>query len=102
VVDDEGNLYNLLSQMDVVSFLLARHNFLGEKSSQPMEEIGLVPSEVVGSLDEDTNVMAAMRYMRDCGVSGIAVTNKEGKIVTNFSATDVLVSIDLVQDSIRD
>jgi len=106
ILDEKGNIINILSQMDLLSFLLARHNFLGEHQPRPMTELGLIPSEVVGSLDEDANVMAAMRYMRDCGVSGIAVTNKEGQIITNFSATDLLSitadKFDLLTLSIKD
>jgi len=55
-----------------------------------MKEEGLIPNDVVGTLDEDTNVMGAMRYMRDCGISGIAITNKSGQIITNFSSADIL------------
>jgi len=89
VVDENNKIFNVIAQTDLVGFLLARHNFM-ERQVKSMVEEGLVPSDVVGSINEEVNVMGAMRYMRDCGVSGIAVTNNKGQVITNFSATDVL------------
>jgi len=89
VVDESNRIYNIITQTDIVAFLLSRHNFM-ERQVRSMVDDGLIPSDVVGSLDENVNVMGAMRYMRDCGVSGIAVTNSKGQVITNFSATDVL------------
>jgi len=97
VVNENNEIFNIISQLDLVSFLLARFNFL-RRETIPMQQDGLIPGDVVGSLDEDTNVMGAMRYMRDCGVSGIAITNKAGQLITNFSATDLL---DLTPDKFQ-
>jgi len=87
IVNNDSKLVNFLSQMDILSFILSGSC---ELPNMKMNESDLTFMDFVGSLDEDTNIMAAMRYMRDCGVSGIAITNKEGRIITNFSSSDLL------------
>jgi len=90
LTQENGEILHVVAQMDIIRLLLSRHVFVGSGADRPFPQIGLVAESEVGSMDEDLNVVAALRYMRDCMVSGIAITNKKGAIVTNFSATDLL------------
>jgi len=90
VTNTDGIVVNVLAQMDIVNLLLSRYTFSGSNLEKPFLEAGLTPNSVVGSLDENVNVMGALRYMRDCGISGVAIINKAGKLITNLSASDFL------------
>jgi len=89
VKDDSGRAVNILTQTDILSFIMSRYDLV-TSLGKTIKESGINPTDVVGSLGEDTPVIGAMRYMRDCGVSGVAVTNPVGQIVTNFSSADLL------------
>jgi len=39
---------------------------------------------------EDVNVIATLRYMRDRGVSGVGIVDSSGKLIGNFSGSDLL------------
>jgi len=89
VKDESGRVVNILTQTDILSFIMSRYDLVASVG-KPLTESGINPTEVVGSLKEDTPVIGAMRYMRDCGVSGVAVINNVGQIITNFSGADLL------------
>jgi len=90
IKNDEDKMVNVFSQMDVISFLLSRYELIQRYFKRPLLEGGFVPMDVVGSLKETTSVIGALRYMRDCAISGIAVLNDKEQIISNFSATDLL------------
>lgn len=48
----------------------------------------------VVSVSEDENVLSAFRKIKEEGVSGVAVVNKEGVLIGNISATDIRVSVE--------
>lgn len=92
VFEEDGTFRQVISQTDIFHFLVTRHAFVGTIAEKPFWEIGLESETEVGSLGEDVSVFGALRYLRDCMISGIAICNKKGVIVTNFSAADLLVS----------
>jgi len=90
LIEDQVS-YHVLAQIDIISFLMRNHSVMETSLlHRKIVEAGLLPRAIVGTMREELPTMNAMRYMRDCGVSGIGVVNKEGKLVTNLSATDFL------------
>jgi len=86
----EGHFSGILAQWDIANFLFKRYIFRGSSFDQPMEDVGLIANKNVVGVEEDVPVMVAMKRMANKRFSGIAVFNKEGKIVTNLSASDFL------------
>jgi len=80
---------NIIAQSDIVSFIATRGVWLGSKLEQSLSEVGLARRGVATVL-EDNNVISTLRYMRDFKVSGVGVVDKFGRLVANFSATDLL------------
>jgi len=81
---------HVVAQLDVISYFLLHHNNVVAMLHKPMLEAGMVPENIVGSMNENNTIMGAMRYIRDCNVSGIAITDNDGKLITNLSASDFL------------
>jgi CBS domain-containing protein len=88
-VADE-NVFHILAQVDVASLIIKRHNTFGTVLHKPISEVGLNPNTTVGAMDQNVSVMGCMRFMRDNNLSGIAVLDPSKKILTNFSASDLL------------
>jgi len=86
----DTNRWGVFAQLDVANFIMKRHNVLGTPMHTTVKESGVPMSAVVGAVDEHVSVAGAMRYMRDEKLSGVAVLDKHRKILTNFSATDLL------------
>jgi len=92
VVDDttpEHHIANIISQSDIVSLLASRGVYLGSKMEKSIVHAGITPLGVCTVLD-DVNVVAALRYMRDYRVNGVGVVDKAGRLISNFSASDLL------------
>jgi len=90
IVKDNNAFVGIVSQMDVAEFLLKRHTFKKSSLDKPMNEIGLHPNMTVESVSEDTTTLAALRRMSDLKLSGLAILNPDGSILTSFSASDFL------------
>jgi len=84
------NRWSIFTQWDVANFLVRRHNIIGTPMHQNIKDIGLPISTSVSAVDEYVTVAGATRYMRDMKVSGVAVLDRHNKILTNFSASDLL------------
>jgi len=89
VVEDR-KVVGVLSQIDIVRFLARRGSWLGTKMEKSIGEIGLLPALGVFSVLEDLNVLEAIRKMIEMKVSGLAVINSNGCIVSDLSGTDFL------------
>jgi CBS domain-containing protein len=79
---------NIISQSDIVNFIASR-GWGGSKMSKRINEAGLAPLGVATVL-ESNNVIAVLRYMRDYKIGGVGVVDSFGRLVANFSATDLL------------
>jgi len=86
----DENKFHILAQVDLASLIVKRHNTFGTVLHKPISEVGLKPSSTVGAMDQNVSVMGCMRFMRDNNMSGIAVLDPSKKILTNFSASDLL------------
>jgi len=88
-VMDNGVLKNVISQFDIVSFIATRGIYIGTSMSMSLIQTGLMPLGVV-TVREDVNVVKAIKEMQNYKLSGVAVVDKRGFLIANFSATDLL------------
>lgn len=91
VCDRTGNVTSIVSQMDVVAFLAA-HLHIGEcKNMAPLTltQLSLGGVAPVSVLETDT-VIKALQVIKDNQISAVAVVNASGKLVANFSASDLV------------
>jgi len=80
---------NVIAQSDIVNFIATRGIWIGSKLTKTLANAGLAALGVA-TVMEDINVVAALRYMRDFKISGVGVVDKYGRLVANFSASDLL------------
>jgi len=91
VVDkvQKERVLNILSQMDIIKFVTERGVWIGSKLDKPISQVGLEPLGVC-SVRDDTNVIDVLRYMKTKTVSGVAVVDRDNRLIANFSATDLV------------
>jgi CBS domain-containing protein len=91
VVDkvQKERVLNIVSQSDVVRFLTKRGVWIGSKLEKPISEVGLGPLGV-SAVRDDTPTVEVLRYMKRLSVRGVAVVDKNNRLIANFSATDLL------------
>jgi len=83
------NRWAVFTQSDVAKFVMKTINVAATPMHSSIQDVGITPSKP-GSIDEHVSVASAMRFIRDSKLSGVAVLDKHNKILTNFSATDLL------------
>jgi len=88
-VTENDQICNIISQMDIIKFLVTRGVYIGSKVGRTLRDNGLVALGVASVLDTMT-VVDTIGYMKDFKCSGLAVVDKHNRIVANFSATDLL------------
>jgi len=87
-----GLLSNILSQSDVNKFIDQNgcDKFLGKEASISAKELKLVAgADKLYKVHSDAIVSEVLPILYEKKVSGVAVVNSEGKIVGNFSASDL-------------
>jgi len=88
-VTDGGRLINVVSQSDIVSFLTTHGVYIGSSIGKPIAQAGLPPLGVV-SVGDDLNIVDCLKFMVEHKLSAVPVVDKNGRMVANFSATDLL------------
>jgi len=88
-VIDDNSLVSIISQSDIIKFIITKTLHIGNKILKKMNQSGL-SALGVAAVRWDVSVVDGIRYMRDYKASGVPVVNLEGKIICNFSATDLL------------
>jgi len=85
----EHFISNVLSQSDVLNFITTRGTWMGTKLTSTIKDVGLSPLGVCTVLNTmlTTDVL---KFMRTYKVSGVGIVDHSGKLVGNFSATDLL------------
>jgi CBS domain-containing protein len=88
-ITDGPRIVNVMSQSDIVSYLATHGVYIGSNMTKPITEAGLPPLGVV-SVSDDLNVVDCMKFMVEHGLSAVPVVDKNGRMIANFSATDLL------------
>ena len=89
IVDSEsGKCIYILSQSLLISFLSAHRDLLRDELRQTVGALGLGLCRVV-SVASDASAWQAFKVLEINAVSGIAIVDREGKLVGNTSARDL-------------
>jgi CBS domain-containing protein len=97
VFDGHGAITHVISQLDVLRFLLRNRERWSSVSGRSIAELGLLSGKApVLTVDPHTPALLALREMRDAGVSGAAVVSAgggpaggEGTAIANLSVSDL-------------
>eukprot|EP01121_Diplochlamys_sp_Union-15-3_P006622 TRINITY_DN1711_c0_g1_i1.p1 TRINITY_DN1711_c0_g1~~TRINITY_DN1711_c0_g1_i1.p1 ORF type:complete len:335 (-),score=56.20 TRINITY_DN1711_c0_g1_i1:11-988(-) len=94
VVDENNVVHGLISQSDVIgliflNFVDREDSFLGELGLKTVQELKLGSRETPVSMVVTAQAIQAFWLLYYNKVSAIAITDKEGKLVANLSASDI-------------
>jgi predicted transcriptional regulator len=92
-VIENSHVMNIISQSDIARWLAGIATTMGPILSQSLSEIGLSSLGVIKKtwvVDEDYSVIQTLMKMKEYKVSGVPVVSKAGKILANFSNTDLV------------
>jgi len=92
-VEENSVVVNVISQTDVVRYLSSISSSLDPVINKQLVEIGLPALGAMKNtwiFNERMRVLDALKYMKDENISGGAVIDQTGKIVSNFSASDLV------------
>jgi CBS domain-containing protein len=88
VMNINNQLVNILSQMDVITFLHANMGSLLESvRSRPVGDLRIIKSPIFVRLDDP--FIDAITTLYDARVTGIGLTDDQGRITGNLSASDL-------------
>jgi len=94
VVDNNRQMFNLVTQSQVVDFLHKNVTSLGKKANMPVGEIKGILKPVV-SVTEESLAIDAFNLMVEKNISGLAVVDENGLLKGNLSIRDIkLISYD--------
>jgi len=88
VIDTDRKLITVVTQSQIVDILIRNMDILGEKKDKPVSFTECYFEDVI-SVHEESVAVEAFRLMVEKNVSGLAVINKEGKLVGNISLKDL-------------
>jgi len=88
-VMSNGDLVNVIAQSDIIQFLAYKGVWIGTKMEQSVLDSGISTLGAV-TVDMNTNTLEAIKTLRTFKISGVAVVDMNGRLVANFSASDLL------------
>jgi len=88
VVDQNGNVVNIISQSSVISFLAKHQKDIKSLTGHTLAELNLGTKPVI-SVKQDTPAIDTFRLMDKKKISGVAVIDSHGRFVGNTSASDL-------------
>jgi len=104
VMDSTGKVKGIVSQSLLVRFL-EPHTKKFDFGTLNIGLLGVGLDKQVITISEDESVAAAIQKLRNFGISGIGVVDKDGKLIGNFGATAVkflgLKVIDIVNVTLK-
>eukprot|EP01023_Acetabularia_acetabulum_P029065 TRINITY_DN27435_c0_g1_i7.p1 TRINITY_DN27435_c0_g1~~TRINITY_DN27435_c0_g1_i7.p1 ORF type:complete len:384 (-),score=33.21 TRINITY_DN27435_c0_g1_i7:697-1848(-) len=89
LVDNTGHFVNIISQTDIMKFLVSLPAFKNQVGCKTLEELELVSKQVV-CVPPEVSALEALLIMHNHGVSAVAVTNSlTNKLIGNFSISEL-------------
>jgi len=88
IFDSSGRIINIISQSDIVRYLLVNVDKMSDVASQTITELGMATKQLI-TVPPEKSAVEALKIMEDNNVGAVAVVNSEGQIVGTFSATDM-------------
>jgi len=92
VVNEKGELINIISQSTIIQFLDKNLSHLGEEAAKSAAQLHLGTSPVLSVL-KDQPAIEVFRLMDKRKISGVAVVDAEGTLVGNTSSSDLKLFI---------
>jgi len=88
VVNDEGEIVNLITESGVIQYLAAHINALGDKLNKTVEELGLGQQPMI-SIHIGRTTREAFELMVHKRISAVGVVDDHNNLIANISAKDV-------------
>jgi len=88
VIDSERNLKSLLTQSQVVDFIMGNMELLGGIRQKPIEEVATSKKTVL-SVTLNTTAIEAFRMMAEHNITGLAVVDDNGRLVDALTLKDL-------------
>jgi CBS-domain-containing membrane protein len=86
ILDKDNHLVNVLTQMDLVRF--AKKNLTKlPRADETMEELGMLKPVI--QVPYESTVFDVVNILHENSVSAVGLQDREGKLVANFSASDL-------------
>jgi len=92
VVNEKGEVMNIISQTSIIGFLQKHHKDLAAYEHSTLATLKLGSRPVV-SVTKSTKAIEAFRLMDKKRISGVALVDEEGKFIGNTSASDLKLFI---------
>jgi len=89
VIDKNRQMFNLVTQSQVVAFLAKNLDLIGRKKDKPVSLCEDARKPRVLSVSEDSLAIDAFNSMVEKGVSGLAVVDSSGVLCGNISLRDL-------------
>ncbi len=83
-------IVNFISQADILRFLAPNVFLLGDKANCTLKELGLGMNEAT-YVREDIMAIQAIKVLSEVRKDAAPIVNTEGKLIGNFSTTDLRV-----------
>jgi CBS domain-containing protein len=87
LIDSKGRLIEIVSQFDLVAFAHANKESLGEMLFKTVGELKLAKNVVM--VRSDVSFSDGLSILYNNNISGMALVDEEGVLITNFSASDL-------------
>jgi len=94
VVDEKGQVTNIISQSSIISFLQKHMQQVGADSTftKLIKDLNLGTKQVI-SVKKSTSAIDTFRLMDNKKISGVAVVDENGQFIGNTSASDLKLFI---------
>lgn len=88
VVDGDGRVRGILSQTDIVKFLISKRSLFGELFDSTLSDLKIGCGPVV-SVNSESSVLEALEKMSENFISSVAVIEIDGTLIGNISMADI-------------
>jgi len=97
LLDLQGTLTNVISQSDVVKYLYANIQLLGDHANKPISGLNnMITQDQMVVADADQSAITAFKLLADNFVSAVPIVDKQGVLAGTLSVSD----LKLVQDDL--
>jgi CBS-domain-containing membrane protein len=88
ITNEDGVIINLISQTDVLRFLMTQRDYYDSLFESTLEDLKLGRHHAV-SIHQDQTTLAALQKMQQGNMSALAIVNSQNELVGNLSASDL-------------
>lgn len=96
MLDLDGSLANVLSQSDVLKYLNANIQLLGENANKSIKELKMISSDKLITADVEQTAISAFKLLAQNLISAVPIVDKEGVLAGTLSLSD----LKLIQDDL--